>query len=561
MSLGALYQEWVGSEIEAHAEYRDDPIRWAVERLGIPEHTVRWSLSPGYETHVWDGTRDPLATAFEAIAEWKDCAIESGTGVGKSFGAAILILWFIACWENAQVWTFALTEDQLKDYIWRNITELWPRFSAWFPSAKLGSLSIRMRGGIDETWAAKGKAVQLKSGEKIASRAQGMHEENMLLVYEEAASMEWSIVEAGMNTCTRPHNLRLFIGNPNHQLDSLHKVSQQAGVVAVRASALDHPNIVSGNPDLVPGTISQAKIDTRKAEYGEDSPNYKTRVRGISPEEATDALFRKAWLDASAARYAARKLAGTLPHPRHVTGKGVDVANSENGDKAAICDFTDNVVSRLTAFPCPDCNVLGTNVAAEMVRDDVDRLRVGVDVTGVGAGTYNELRRLKKVVQAIWFGGKPIAAAEKAEDGQTVEWSPDVNKFYIFRDQLYWQARVDLQDGVIDMPYDKELWEELLAMTFEEDPKVAVLEKAKIREALHRSPDKADAFVMANWVRKRAVKAKTPERLQGQSLGYDYKNKRPAERLTAEQELQQTLRRAQPNVIGSRYSIPNRRGR
>lgn len=57
------------------------------------------------------------------------------------------------------------------------------------------------------------------------------------------------------------------------------------------------------------------------------------------------------------------------------------------------------------------------------------------------------------------------------------------------------------------------------------------------------------------------AKAPAVEPEAGRSLGYDYTNRKPREKLTADQEMQQVLQRAQPNLIGSRYSIPNRRGR
>lgn len=57
------------------------------------------------------------------------------------------------------------------------------------------------------------------------------------------------------------------------------------------------------------------------------------------------------------------------------------------------------------------------------------------------------------------------------------------------------------------------------------------------------------------------AKSVPPDERQGVSLGYDYHARQPRVRLTADQELAQTLERAHPNLIGSRYAIPNRRGR
>ena len=487
-----------------HTEYQRDPVGWAVSKLGIPEHTLRWSLNPGYDRHRWDGSRDPLVQLYEAVAAWKDTGVESGTGTGKSFGVAVLILWFLACWEGARVFTFAPKEDQLRLYIWTEIGKLWPRFQAQFPSATLTDLCLRMRGPGDDSWVARGYAVGVKVGEAVSTKASGMHAEHMLLVYEEGPGIPPQVMEAGKNTCTAPHNVRVDIGNPNHQLDPLHKFCTEAGVTHVVMSALDHPNVVCQDHTIIPGAVSQVSIAKRLAQYGESSPIYQSRVRGLSPEQASDGLIRLEWLRAAAARYMVRKDAGTLP--AKVTGKGVDVANSEHGDRACIVDFAENVCVRIDAFPCPDANRLGRQVSMEMQGASLADRRVGVDAIGVGAGTVNELRRLgRKFVTALYASGKPMTMTEKMPDGSVQEWSGDVNVFNNLRSQMHWQAREDLRNGVVDSPEDADLWEEALAHTFADDPKTVVESKDEVRERLGRSPDKWDAWVMANWVRDRSV--------------------------------------------------------
>ena len=553
------------SGVRAHVEYQRDPIGWAEDKLGIPRYSLVWSLCPGYYdyngvlVHEWDGTADPLAAAFRAIADWKDVAIESGTGTGKSYGVAVLILWFLACFPNAEVYTFAPTEDQLKLYIWKNIQDLWPRFQSHFPTAQLTSLTIRMLGGTNERWSAHGRAVQLRAGEDVSTRAAGMHAEHMLLVYEETPGIDKAVMAAGRNTCTAPHNLRIAIGNPNHQLDTLHQMAREPGVVAIRMSSLDHPNVVTRNANLIPGAIAQKSIDSRREEYGEDDPVFKSRVRGISPEQASNSLIRLDWLRAAAERYEKRKEEGL---PVQVTGKGVDAANSTHGDRACIVDFADNVCIRIESFPCPDSNALGRKIVAEAQRWGLEAIRVGVDAIGVGAGTVNEARRLGFFLVALYAGGKPLRMMEKRPDGKLAEWSPDVNLFDNLRAQMYWQAREDLRNGVIDVPKNMRLWEELVAHTFEDDNKVVKLvSKDTIRETLGRSPDHADAFVMANWVRARTIELTQPEPSQGKSLGYDYKTGRPRERPTAEQELEKLFDRTRGNVRANRYTTPPMRRR
>ncbi len=548
--------------VNVHTEYQRDPVGWARDKLLIPEATLRWGIHPAYQQHVWDGTPDPIATAMEAIAQWKDCAIESATGTGKSYGAAILILWFLACFEDAEVYTFALTEDQLKLYIWKNIGLLWPRFQRHFPKATLTSLTIRMKGGIDESWSAHGVAVQIRAGETVSTRAAGKHAEHMLLVYEEMAGMDRSVAEAGKNTCTAPHNLRLGIGNPNFQMDTLHRMTEEPGVVAVRASGLDHPNVVCRNPNIVPGAVSQVSIDKRLAEYGESDPIYQSRVRGFSPEQAANALFRKAWLEASAKRFGLRLLHdATNPIPTRVTGKGVDAANSEHGDEGSICDFSGNCITRLDAFPCPDSNVLGAQVVREAKRQALAPNRVGVDAIGVGAGTVNEARRQGFVVQALYAGGKPMKMIEKAEDGRTVEWSPDVNQFDNLRSQMLWQLRLDFQNNTIDGPKDDELWEELLAHTFAEPDKTEVDSKEEVKKQIGRSPNKSDSLMMANWVRERAVMPVVPEVPEGHTMGFDFAKQKPRERETAEAIMEKALGVRRDATVNRFFTPPRRWGR
>lgn len=485
----------------AMVEYRQDPIGWAHEVLGVPANTLRWSLNPGYADHGWDGTPDPLVRLFEAVRDGKDVGTESGTGTGKSFGMAVLVLWFVSCWENARAFTFAPKEDQLRLYIWTEIRKLWPKIEAHFPDAELTDLCIRMRGGTDDSWGARGYAVGVVAGEQVSTKASGMHAEHMMLIYEETPGIPLSVLEAGENACTAPHNFRVAIGNPNHRLDTLHRFCTSPGTVHVQMSALDHPNVVTGNANLIPGAASRESIARRVRKYGTASPVYQSRVRGLSPEQASDALIRHDWLVAGQRRYEARRAANMIP--RGVTGKGVDVANSEHGDRRCIVDFADNVVVRISAEQCPDANALGRQVAMEIDASDVPPAHVGVDTIGVGAGTFNELARLRKRVQGLVASAKPRERTEKAPDGGTFEWAADGNVFRTLRDQMYWQAREDLRQGRIDLPFDEELWEELLTPTFVDEPKTIVESKDEIRERLGRSPDKADAFVMANWVRKR----------------------------------------------------------
>lgn len=494
----------------ALVEYQHDPIGFLADVLSVPASSVVWSLNPGYTGHAWDGTPDPLEELAVALAEGKSAGAESGTGTGKTYLAAGLALWFLASWQGARVFAFATTEDQLRLYIFAEIGKHWPAFKRRFPTAEMTDLRIRMDASSPdrESWGMVGRAAAVRAGEEVSSKVAGMHAEHMLVITDETQGIPHAILEGIENTCTAPHNLRLALGNPNSQDDALHKACAAPGVVGVRISALDHPNVVTGNAGLIPGAVSRKSINERAAKYGETSTVYESRVRGISPAQATDALIRRDWLDAAAARYL---------DPRYRTGQralGVDAANSENGDLAAIARGDGACLLEVEAFPCPDSNALGRDVFAEMTNPHaaVDARYVGVDSVGVGAGTVNELFRLTGEkglprVRGLNGGAKPVKRAERAPDGSPFDWAPDANAFDNLRSQMYWQFREDLRLGRIALPNDPELFRQAVQPRFKDDGGKTVIEKKDDlkRRTGGESPDRLDAVVYWNWVRPRAA--------------------------------------------------------
>jgi phage terminase large subunit len=487
------------TRVKPLVQYQMNPVGFFTDVLGIPERTIRWSLNPGYDTHQWDGTVDPLIVMLEALANSQDVAVEAGTGTQKSHTAAGAILWFNGCWEDSRVFTFAPKEDQLRLYIWKEIGRLWPRFQRHFPAAVLSDLTIRMRGGIDDSWGARGYAVGVKAGEATSTKAQGMHAEHMMLVYEETPGIPSPVIEAGENTATAPHNIRLAVGNPDHQLDALHQFGHDTfgaprpGVINVQISALDHPNLVADDPTIVPGAASWKSEKRRREKYGEDSRLYKTRIRGMSPAESVEALIKLEWVQSAQKRWL-----DDVQKPVLMAGKralGVDVANSLNGDDGAIARGQGAYCESVTAFPCPNANDLGFRVHLEMDELRIEPEYVGVDSVGVGVGTVNELRKRDKWIRALNGAESPIGRADDTEDYNNL------------RSQMYWQAREDLRLGLVALPADMELATDLITPQWKTaNGNIVVESKEDLKKRLPggRSTNKGDAFVYWNWVRERS---------------------------------------------------------
>lgn len=485
--------------------YQHRPVDWLVDVLEMPRETLVWSTIAEYAKHAWDGTIDPLAAICEAIANGQDCGVESATGTGKTYLAAGLALWFVACFEDALVITTAPVEKQLTAQLWKEIGRHWPKFSARYPRASTVQLRVRMSEGDGESerWAILGYACGVDAGAESATRAQGFHAAHMLIVTEETPGIDQAVMKALANTCTGDHNIRLALGNPDSQLDALHQFCVQANTVHVRISALDHPNVVTGR-EVIPGAVGRKSIANRlaAADGNADDPFYQSRVRGISPAEATDALIKLAWCNAAALRWENRTITGD-----DFPALGVDVAQSEAGDKAAIARWFGNCLAGVESKRCPNATMLGYQVAAEAKKVGIAAQHIGVDMIGVGAATVNAMReRGFGALAALNSGSAPRSRIQKTDDGRSMEWVPDANEHRNLRGQMWWQMREDLRLGRIDLPHDPELFRQLTMPRYERKGSVVVLEeKAQTRKRLGRSPDDADAVVYGNWVRPRAA--------------------------------------------------------
>jgi hypothetical protein len=472
--------------------WREHPEDYLVERLGWRRETIVWSSLPEYTRHKWDGDPDPLLAVLKAVSMWKWVAVESGIGTGKTRLGAGLALYFLEVWENSLVITTAPKRDQLGLHIWREIQTLYEKFGY----GELGTLRLRMKPPYDD-WSATGFVAGVKATEVQASatKAQGFHAEHMLIICEETPGIHDAVMTALQNTSIAPHNVIVAFGNPDHQMDTLHRFAGLKKVEHIRISGLDHPNVVLQDPSFIPGAQTQAGIDNLIDKYkSPEHPLYISRARGISPSQATDALIRWEWCKA-----AAEDEGPGIAGPGAI---GVDVANSADGDEAAICEGKGSNCIGIVTMPCPNNLLLAEDVYRRMMDKTVMPEFVGVDAIGVGAGTVNKLYELGAQVVALQSGA---AAQDTYTRGFRME-----EQFENLRAQMWWQARVDLQfreDSGLHIPEDPELWADLCTPKWKKNRKGKILVEAKeeIKKRLGRSPNKGDSFVYWNWVRARRV--------------------------------------------------------
>lgn len=530
------------SEFEGLQELHQlDPIRWYWERYGGKKEDFLWDHHGGNYNHPkfkWDGTPNPMAEAWRALAMGQNAAVKSATSIGKTYAAARIALWWLDVYAgNATVVLVGPSYQQVKDTLGQEIKKIFPKFAAMHHTAEwFDSIRIICDGeNLDNSkWMlyTKSKGVK-KAGEALNAGLQGIHAENLLFIIDEAATIEQSVLKSIENTVTGSNNLILMLGNPDSMIDPLHVFSQKPTTVEITASALDHPNVVLGE-EKIPGAVTRASIvdragrRTKKFKKGInwDTPIFQSRVRGITPSQSLDALIKLAWVDDAITAgqngeyHEINNPEGYEIDVYSYNAAGIDVAASTNGDTACVVIGEQNVVTDINEFVCPNAGDIAYNFihghehaenegfedyGIKSLRDlDIWDEHVGVDTVGVGTSTIEVFHREDHDEIKALAGGADKEAIPHDREGKPVFF------FENMRAQMYWQLHLDLKAGEIaiaitDPEILTRLREECIAPKYTQSKNAITVEsKDKIKERLpnNRSPNILDALVYWNWVRK-----------------------------------------------------------
>ena len=179
---------------------------------------------------------------------------------------------------------------------------------------------------------------------------------------------------------------------------------------------------------------------------------------------------------------------------------GVDVADSRGADSSVIVILNGNSLSYIHQFKPNeiDPSDLANEVIYEADAHKVDYKNIAIDGDGVGAGTYGSLVNRKYDVYRVESGRKAVHTPETKE-----------YKFNVLKSQMWWVAREALRKKEVhiglEVNSDKglQLISELCSVRYETKGNKAFKVEAKeeVRSRLGRSPDLADAFVYALWIR------------------------------------------------------------
>lgn len=539
MSLHELQLMRAKLKLELKERYRRDPLFWLEHRFGEPRHNFEWSKLEGYDTHEWDGDVDPLANAWRTLGkayrqvnvgdepDYRYVAIEAATGTSKTYWLARLVFWFLDSFENSLVITSAPKQDQLKLGLWAEIGRLLPRVRKLRSNAELFKLRLAMDNSKDlgddldsaenlDAWHAIGFVAGVGADEVSSDKARGFHRQYMLIILEECTGMPLPTLTAFQNTSTGMTNYIVAVGNPSNEFDPLHVFSQQSDVKSYRISAFDYPNIVL-NKEMFAGAVTHTSLRSRTDVYGKGSQIWNAMVRGISPTQSVDALIQLKWIEECI------NLSETSAGQGAV---GVDVANSQTGDKASVAYGIGDILREVKEFQCPNATHLAYNLIYEehelrannmtvyriptMLDYNVQEQYVGIDSVGVGVATVNGfIDKGFPNVQSLSGGAwtETIPYTSYYVGGNEVQ--KPMYTFADLRSQMYWELREDIRNKRISFNIEdklmlQQLMKELTIPKYKADGiHIQVERKPDIKKRMGgKSPNVADAVVYWNWVRK-----------------------------------------------------------
>ncbi len=497
---------------------KEDDVRACVEqtRLRNPKRTQKWrwnNIPDGYE---WErivrieplGERPTVSIEVQHYHTFVSTLVEHNT-----LCAAALVLWRGCCFADSVVITTATKFDQSALSIWREINLLASRAPIELGCTVMTTM-IRWKNGS--------VAFAMTAPENSTDKFLGIRGKDTFIIVDEAPGVSEAIFTGIVSILTGTSTRLLLLGNPTDANCAFARAFKSTGYYKITLNAFDSPNvqpfgiteadIVSGawkdkTPPLdrlpVPGVTHAFWIRERWEEWTDfgarpNDPRWVARVRAEFPEESDDTLIPMAWFDAACA------LGRRDPDPSWAVEpkeNGIDVAwEGEDSDESTIMGRRGifarclQVIARADTMRVADFGVehhQKTGAACSKV-----------DVIGVGAGTYDNMKRRVKT--------KPVNVSLPARNTEryvNLRAEGFDNLRTRFRDSyraLHGEKDPEtgaaITPGIVLEDRDEKLGTELNAMKWlppDERGRMRLEPKRKTKARLGRSPDRADGLMLA----------------------------------------------------------------
>tara|TARA_Y100000310_G_scaffold183553_1_gene183673 strand:+ start:39 stop:812 length:774 start_codon:yes stop_codon:yes gene_type:complete len=253
--------------------------------------------------------------------------------------------------------------------------------------------------------------------------------------------------------------------------------------------------------------VTQADIDDRKAEWGEDSPLYVASILGQFPDDLEDSIVPLSAVMAATQREPGDDNGGPVVY-------GLDVAR-EGDDKTVLVRRQGQVASILWRARERDLMQIVGRVARICSQERVDYLVV--DDVGLGGGVTDRLRELQgqlaREAQQLLAEGDTEDFGKSLRETRIVAFkggaaARDKADFVNLSAECWWATRKWLLEAGGCLPNDPALIGQLSSRRFklQSDQRIVLESKKATLKAGGKSPDEADALTMTFGTGRGGVK-------------------------------------------------------
>lgn len=438
--------------------------------------------------------------------------VRSCNGAGKSTALAAICLREITRHENIQIVCTGANAAQLQRTLWASVKRLGRRAqidmdkfraTSWEPTANRSMIALapsKVEGG------------------------QGFHAERVVVIIDEATSMDGEKITALLSNATGANVLCLFTYNPINPDATVYDLEQSATPlealldddgqiskeriiehnrtsewVSIGISAFEHPNVIEGF-EVIKGAItrdyveSMLRVDTDTCEW-----HYPDAIRLDWNKTAwlptPEALARVCgqWSQSITAGFISGSVVVNSWKVEPTTGMRVAGADIGGGgeDPSMWTAFAGNEQLPFESVKTGELGVVASMIHNYCIANDIDVL--GIDDTGVGHGVTDRLNDFQKryVVIPFHFGSSPYHFPELG-----------IRKPANARCEMYLLLEKEMRSQNIRVLYDKELQRELCCqkiLAHKQSETIKIEDKRLIKKRIGRSPNKADATAIARY--------------------------------------------------------------
>ncbi len=452
------------------AEYADDPVGFVRDKLG--------ETPLPHQVEILEAARDNFKVA-----------VRSGQKTGKTKLVIWLSLWWYCTREAGRVFMLAAIKDQVQRVLW---TELKATIKA---GAKVGfELQELVPANPSTGVVSDGREIRGFTVRDIEALA-GLSGD-ILFIVDEASHMLAPIAEAIEGNLAGDGKM-VWISNPTRTdgpfYDVFNNPDKGKYWKSFHLSSEDVADWCSANNLEIKGVATRKRIEEWEEEWGRDSPFFIVRVLGEFLRNETGRINSLGDLEVSQAAWPDAKDEGEL-------SVGIDPAGpGDGGDEYAFCVVRGRKMLWLEAR-----HGMTEDAAVEHVRSLLQLYRRGNEIPWVLADTEGPIgASLGARLTAI---GAALRSKRPADSFEFMGVKASHNarraplQYERIREELWAAGAAWIREGGALLP-DHKLATELHAAMWlgTVGGKLKVTPKSDLRDTLGRSPDRADAFLLAVW--------------------------------------------------------------